>query len=52
MPRWVVSRSLKPAGLNASLLENDLEGAVRKLKAERDGEIEVASPDLGEENFP
>jgi dihydrofolate reductase len=44
LPKWVVSRSLKSVGPNASLVENDLEGAVRKLKA--DGEIEVAGPDL------
>jgi dihydrofolate reductase len=45
-PKWVVSRSLKSVGPNASLLEGDLEGAIRKLKAERDGEIEVAGPGL------
>jgi dihydrofolate reductase len=45
-PKWVVSRSLKSVGPNASLLEGDLEGAIRKLKAERDGEIEVAGPHL------
>ena len=33
-------------GPNATLVGNDLEGAIRKLKAERDGEIEVAGPDL------
>jgi len=45
-PKWVVSRSLKSVGPNATLLEDDLEGAIRKLKAERDGEIEVAGPHL------
>src|SRR5436190_6144616 len=45
-PKWVVSRSLKPVGTNASLVEADLEGAIRKLKAESDGEIEVAGPNL------
>jgi dihydrofolate reductase len=45
-PKWVVSRSLKSVGPNATLVEGDLEAAVRKLKAERDGEIEVAGPDL------
>src|ERR687884_1327537 len=45
-PKWVVSRSLKSVGPNATLVENDLEGAIRKLKAERDGEIEVAGPTL------
>jgi dihydrofolate reductase len=47
-PKWVVSRSLKPVGPTARLVENDLEGAIRELKAERDGEIEVAGPDLAQ----
>jgi len=45
-PKWVVSRSLKSVGPNATLVEGDLEGAIRTLKAGRDGEIEVAGPDL------
>jgi dihydrofolate reductase len=45
-PKWVVSRSLTSVGANASLVEGDLEGAIRALKAERDGEIEVAGPNL------
>ncbi|WP_114950800.1 dihydrofolate reductase family protein [Sphingosinicella terrae] len=45
-PKWVVSHSSEPVGPNASLVEGDLESAVRKLKAERGGEIEVAGPDL------
>ncbi|MFL5384360.1 MAG: dihydrofolate reductase family protein [Longimicrobiaceae bacterium] len=45
-PKWVVSRSLKSVGPNATLVADDLEGAIRALKAERDGEIEVAGPDL------
>lgn len=45
-PKWVVSRTLKSVGPNATLIEGDLETAVRKLKAERDGEIEVAGPTL------
>ena len=47
-PKWVVSRSLKSVGANASLVGDDLEGAIRTLKAERDGEIEVAGPDLAQ----
>ena len=46
MPKWVVSRTLKSVGPNATLVQGDLEGAIRKLKAERDGEIEVAGPTL------
>jgi dihydrofolate reductase len=45
-PKWVVSRSLKSVGPNATLVEGDLEGAIRAIKAERDGEIEVAGPEL------
>jgi dihydrofolate reductase len=45
-PKWVVSRSSKAVGPNATLVEGDLESAIRKLKAEREGEIEVAGPDL------
>jgi dihydrofolate reductase len=45
-PKWVVSRSLKSVGPNAGLVEGDLERGIRALKAEREGEIEVAGPDL------
>jgi dihydrofolate reductase len=45
-PKWVVSRSLTSVGPNATLVGDDLEGAIRALKAERAGEIEVAGPDL------
>lgn len=45
-PKWVVSRSLTSVGPNAALVEGDLETAVRRLKAEHDGEIDVAGPDL------
>ena len=44
--KWVVSRSLKSLGPNARLVGDDLEAEIRRLKAERDGEIEVAGPDL------
>jgi dihydrofolate reductase len=45
-PKWVVSRSLKSVGPNATLVGGDLARAIRELKAERDGEIEVAGPNL------
>src|SRR3982751_3815629 len=45
-PKWVVSRSLNAVGPNATLVAEDLEGAIRELKAERAGEIEVAGPAL------
>jgi dihydrofolate reductase len=45
-PKWVVSRSLKSVGPNATLIEGDLEAAVRRLKAQHAGEIDVAGPNL------
>ncbi len=45
-PKWVVSHSLQSVGPNATLIEGDLEAAVRGLKAEHGGEIEVAGPVL------
>jgi dihydrofolate reductase len=45
-PKWVVSRTLKSVGPNARLVAEDLAGAIRELKRDRDGEIEVAGPDL------
>jgi dihydrofolate reductase len=45
-PKWVVSRSLKSVGTNATLVENDLDAVIRGLKAQLVGEIEVAGPDL------
>ncbi len=44
--KWVVSRTLTSVGPNASLVEGNLEQAVRGLKASIDGEIEVAGPNL------
>ena len=35
-PKWVVSRSLTSVGPNATLVADDLAGAIRALKAERD----------------
>jgi dihydrofolate reductase len=45
-PKWVVSRSLPSVGPNATLVQGPLEDSIRALKAERDGEIEVAGPAL------
>jgi dihydrofolate reductase len=45
-PKWVVSRSVKSVGPNATLVEDDLEAVIRGLKAQLVGEIEVAGPDL------
>ncbi len=45
-PKWVVSRSLKAVGPNATLVANDVEEVVRGLKSQLTGEIEVGGPDL------
>src|SRR5215469_13679668 len=44
--KWVVSRSVKSIGPNATLNEDDFEGVIRRLKAELDEEIDVAGPNL------
>jgi dihydrofolate reductase len=45
-PKWVVSRSLKSVGPNATLVSEGLETVVRGLKAQLVGEIAVSGPDL------
>ncbi|BCJ90523.1 deaminase reductase [Terrihabitans soli] len=45
-PKWVVSRTLTEVGPNATLISGDLETALKKLKAEQSGEIEIAGPNL------
>jgi dihydrofolate reductase len=45
-PKWVVSRSLKSVGPNATLIKDDIETAIRDLKARHVGEIDVAGPEL------
>ena len=45
-PKWVVSRSLKSVGPNATLVEDDIEAVICGLKAQLAGEIEVGGPDL------
>ena len=44
--KWVVSRSLKSVGPNATLVADDLEALIRRLKTELGGEIDVAGPNL------
>jgi riboflavin biosynthesis pyrimidine reductase len=41
-----VSRSLKSVGPNATLIEDDFEAVIRGLKAQLEGEIDVAGPNL------
>ena len=45
-PKWIVSRSLKSVGPNATLVADDVEAAIRGLKARLAGEIQVGGPDL------
>ncbi len=46
VPKWVVSRTLTSVGPNATLVEGDLETAIRGLKTQIVGEIEIGGPDL------
>ncbi len=46
-PKWVASRSLKSVGPNATLVQGDIETAIRGLKAQLVGEIEVGGPRPG-----
>ena len=45
-PKWVVSRTLKSVGPNATLVAGNVEATVRGLKADLAGEIGVAGPQL------
>jgi dihydrofolate reductase len=45
-PKWVVSRSLRSVGPNATLVQDDVEGVVRELRARLDGEVQVGGPEL------
>jgi dihydrofolate reductase len=45
-PKWVVSRSLKSVGPNATLVGDDVEAVIRGLKARLVGEISVSGPGL------
>ena len=45
-PKWVVSRTLKSVGPNATLVPENLGAFVRRLKEDVDGEIDVAGPTL------
>lgn len=46
LPKWVVSRSLKSVGPNATLVASDVEAVIGRLKQELAGEISVSGPDL------
>jgi dihydrofolate reductase len=45
-PKWVVSRTLKSVGPNATLVGDDVEAAIRTLKARLVGEVAVSGPGL------
>jgi dihydrofolate reductase len=45
-PKWVVSRSLKSVGPNATLVGDDIEAEIRGLKARLEGDIAVGGPEL------
>lgn len=47
-PKWVVSRSLTSVGPNATLVKADLGAAIRALKADVTGEIEIGGPKLAQ----
>jgi dihydrofolate reductase len=47
-PKWVVSRTLKSVGPNATLVEGDVAAVAEKLRSEVVGEIEVAGPELAQ----
>jgi dihydrofolate reductase len=45
-PKWIVSRTLKTVGPNATLVADGIEAAMRGLKARLAGEISVSGPEL------
>jgi dihydrofolate reductase len=47
-PKWVVSRSSKSVGPNATLVADDIEAVIGGLKAQLAGEMEVGGPDLAQ----
>jgi len=47
-PKFVVSRTLKSVGPNATLIEGDVKTAIDALKAQHSGEMEVAGPELAQ----
>jgi dihydrofolate reductase len=46
VPKFVVSRTLDSVGPNATLVRGDVEGLVRRLTTEHNGEVSVAGPAL------
>ena len=46
LPKWVVSSSLRSAGPNATLIADDFENRIRRLKGELAGDVQVGGPTL------
>jgi dihydrofolate reductase len=46
LPKWVVSRTLGSTGPNATLVSDNVETTIRRLKEELSGEITVSGPQL------
>jgi dihydrofolate reductase len=46
--KWIVSRSLKSVGPNATLVQDDVETVIRGLKAQLVGEISVSGPGVAQ----
>jgi dihydrofolate reductase len=47
-PKYVVSRTLKSVGPNATLIAGNLKTAILELKARLDGEVQVGGPDVAQ----
>ncbi|HEX5462174.1 MAG TPA: dihydrofolate reductase family protein [Steroidobacteraceae bacterium] len=45
-PKWVISRSLRSVGPNATLIADDVEAVIGGLRARLAGELDVAGPEL------
>ncbi|HMQ57153.1 MAG TPA: dihydrofolate reductase family protein [Rhizobiaceae bacterium] len=45
-PKWVVSNTLTSVGPNATLISGDVEPAIRALKQQQEGEIDIGGPVL------
>lgn len=47
-PKWIVSRTLTSVGPNATLVADDVEGVVRRLKQELEGDLYIGGPVLAQ----
>jgi dihydrofolate reductase len=46
LPKWVVSRTLRSVGPNATLVSEEIEAVMRDLKAQHAGELDISGPEL------